>query len=71
VNRFMGEHDAAAPRAYPQIHYATAPLRAAARGTGDTDGINLWAGRNYRLAKAEPAGELVMRWGAEARRAFL
>src|SRR5205814_8756808 len=27
VNRFMREHDAAAPRAYPQIHYVTAPLR--------------------------------------------
>jgi nitronate monooxygenase len=71
VNRFMREHDAAAPRAYPQIHYATAPLRAAARGTGDADGINLWAGQNYRLAKTEPATELVTRWGAEARRALL
>jgi nitronate monooxygenase len=71
VNRFMREHDATAPRAYPQIHYATAPLRAAARGAGDADGINLWAGQNYRLAKTEPAAELVTRWGAEARRALL
>jgi nitronate monooxygenase len=70
VNRFMREHDAAAPRAYPQIHYATAPLRAAARAVGDTDGLNLWAGQNYRLATAEPAADLVTRWGAEARRAL-
>lgn len=71
VNRFMREHSAAAPRAYPQIHYATAPLRAAARAAGDADGINLWAGQSYRLAKAEPAGELVARWAAEASRALL
>jgi nitronate monooxygenase len=71
VNRFMREHDAAAPKAYPQIHYATAPLRAAARAAGDADGINLWAGQNYRLAEAKPAGDLITRWGAEARRALL
>jgi nitronate monooxygenase len=71
VNRFMREHDVAAPRAYPQIHYATAPLRAAARATGDADGINLWAGQNYRQAKTESAAALVTRWGAEARRALL
>jgi nitronate monooxygenase len=67
VNRFLREHDAAAPKGYPQIHYATAPLRAAARAAGDADGLNLWAGESYRLARAEPAGELVERWGAEAR----
>jgi nitronate monooxygenase len=71
VNRFMREHDAAAPRAYPQIHYATAPLRAAARAAGDADGINLWAGQNYRLAETDPAADLVARWGADARRALL
>jgi nitronate monooxygenase len=70
VNRFMREHDAAAPRGYPQVHYATAPLRAAARASGDSDGINLWAGQSYRLATAEPAGKLVTRWGAEAREAL-
>jgi nitronate monooxygenase len=70
VNRFMLEHDASAPRAYPQIHYATAPIRAAARAAGDADGINLWAGQNYRLAKAEPAADLITRWGADARQAL-
>ena len=67
VNRFMREHDDAAPKAYPQIHYVTTPLRAAARAAGDAGGINLWAGQAYTLTKAAPAAELVARWGAEAR----
>ncbi len=66
VNRFMRDHDAAAPKAYPQVHYLTAPLRAAARDAADADGINLWAGQAYSLAEAVPAAELVARWGAEA-----
>ena len=69
VNRFMREHGAEAPRAYPQVHYLTAPLRAAARAAGDAGAINLWAGEAYRLARAEPAGELVKRWAQEARSA--
>jgi nitronate monooxygenase len=64
----MGDHGAAAPKAYPQVHYLTAPLRAAARAVGDADGINLWAGQAYRLARAAAAAELVRRWWDEARR---
>jgi nitronate monooxygenase len=67
VNRFLREHSAGAASAYPQIHYATAPLRAAAREAGDADGVNLWAGQAYHLAEASPAGELVRRWAHEAR----
>ncbi len=67
VNRFMREHDAAAPTGYPQVHYATAPIRAAARAAGDADGVNLWAGQAYQLARAAPAGELVAEWADEAR----
>ena len=70
VNRFLREHDAAAPKAYPQVHYLTAPLRAAARAAGDSGGVNLWAGQAYRLARAAPAAELVERWGAETRGAL-
>ena len=65
VNRFMREHDALAPKGYPQIHYVTAPLRAAARQAGDADGINLWACQAYQLAESAPAGELVRRWAAQ------
>src|SRR4051812_25663060 len=42
VNRFMEEHPDA-PRAYPHIHHATAPLRATARSACDAGGFNLWA----------------------------
>jgi nitronate monooxygenase len=60
-NRFLRDHDAFAPRAYPHVHYLTAPLRAAARAAGDADAINLWAGTSYGLARAEPAADVVAR----------
>jgi nitronate monooxygenase len=69
VNRFMREHDGAAVRGYPHVHYLTAPLRAAARAAGDAEALNLWAGESYALAESKPAGELVERWAAEARAA--
>ncbi len=49
VNRFLDEHSAAAPLAYPEIHHATSPLRAAARKQGDADAFNLWAGQAHEL----------------------
>jgi nitronate monooxygenase len=69
VNRFMDEHDADAPRAYPQVHHLTSPLRAAARAVGDADAINLWAGQGHACARAQPAGEIVRRLTADAARA--
>jgi nitronate monooxygenase len=69
LNRFMTEHPGA-PIAYPQIHHATAPLRAAARERGDSGGFNLWAGQSYRLAREELAGDTVRRIGAEAQAAL-
>ncbi len=68
VNRFMREHDTFAPSAYPQLHYLTAPIRAAARERDDPDGINLWAGTAYRQAREGSAGELVERWARELAR---
>ncbi|MDA0184850.1 nitronate monooxygenase, partial [Solirubrobacter phytolaccae] len=59
-NRFMDEHPDA-PIAYPEIHHATAGLRAAARKAGDADGFNLWAGEAYELARTGPAADIV-RW---------
>jgi nitronate monooxygenase len=67
VNRFLDEHSAAAPAAYPEIHHATSTLRAAARRRGDADAFNLWAGQAHALARAMPAGEIVRELGAEAR----
>ena len=70
-NRFMGEHEADAPLAYPEVHNLTAPLRAAARERGDAESFNLWAGQAYPLvADGVPAGELVRRLGEEARQAL-
>jgi nitronate monooxygenase len=60
ANRFMADHPGA-PIAYPHIHHATAPLRAAARARGDADGFNLWAGEAHALARPRPAAETVVR----------
>jgi nitronate monooxygenase len=59
VNQFMTEHDAHAPRGYPQVHHMTAPIRAAARRAGDPERVNLWAGQAHELAVSAPAEELV------------
>lgn len=69
-NRFLDEHTQGAPAAYPQVHLATAPIRAAARARGDGDGFNLWAGQTYRLATGGPAAELVESLGAQTRQAL-
>jgi nitronate monooxygenase len=58
VNQFMLEH-ADAPAAYPEIHNATRPLRAAAAAAGDTERMSLWAGQGFRSATALAAGEVV------------
>jgi nitronate monooxygenase len=70
VNRFMLEHGASAPIAYPEIHHATSPLRAAARRRGDAEAFNLWAGEAHELAQAMPAGEIVRTMAADARSAL-
>jgi nitronate monooxygenase len=67
VNRLLTEHSAAAPRAYPEVHHLTAPLRAHGRAVGDADLINLWAGQAHALAPELPAGELTQRLAADAR----
>jgi len=70
VNRFLREHDADAPSAYPEVNHLTAPLRAAARERGDAEAINLWAGQAHALARELPAGELVAQLAADARAAL-
>lgn len=68
-NRFMLEH-LDAPAAYPEIHYATGPLRAAARAEGNPDAVNLWAGQTHALAGELPAGELVRQLSESAKTAL-
>ncbi|GAA4105207.1 nitronate monooxygenase [Actinomadura miaoliensis] len=59
VNRFLAEHSAHAPAAYPDVHYLTTPLRRAAAAQGAADALHLWAGTSYRLASTAPAAEIV------------
>ena len=50
-NRFVEDHDAAAPFGYPEIHYLTSPLRAAAVRASDPHGVNIWAGTGFQKAR--------------------
>lgn len=59
VNQFLRDHTAAAPRAYPHVHYLTAPLRRDAVRSEDPDRVNLWAGTGFRQARQRPAAEIV------------
>ena len=70
VNRFMRDHEEAAPVAYPHVHHLTSPMRAEARKRGDRDAFNLWAGQTHRLANPEPAADIVRRLSADAREAL-
>jgi nitronate monooxygenase len=70
VNQFMSEHSSEAPSAYPQIHHATSPMRAAARKRGDADGFNLWAGQAHQLAPSGSAAEIVQSISDGARQAL-
>jgi nitronate monooxygenase len=57
-NRFLDAHPDA-PSAYPQIHHLTAPMRAAARSSGDPESLHLWAGQGYPLVQDIPAADLL------------
>jgi nitronate monooxygenase len=59
-NAFIDEFDADAPLGYPEVHYMTAPLRAAAHAAGDPQAVNLWAGTAYRLARSGTAADIVV-----------
>jgi nitronate monooxygenase len=48
-----------APDGYPQVHYLTKPLRAAAVASGDPEVPNLWAGTAWQQVRAEPAATIV------------
>ncbi len=68
-NRLHAEHGRYAPRAYPEIHHLTSPLRAHGRAAGDPDLINLWAGQAHHLAGELPAEELTLQLAHDAREA--
>jgi len=66
ANRFIAEHDADAPAAYPQLHHMTRPIRAAASAADDPEAMSLWAGQTYSLATDAPAVDVVRRLRDEA-----
>jgi nitronate monooxygenase len=66
VNRFLTEHSAAAPAAYPHVHHLTK----AVRGAGDPDAMSLWAGQAHEFAHEVPAAELVTSLADGARAAI-
>jgi nitronate monooxygenase len=46
-NRFIDEHEGEAPLGYPEVHWLTSPLRAAAVRAGDPHAVNVWAGTGF------------------------
>jgi nitronate monooxygenase len=69
-NAFTDTYGGLAPGAYPEVHYVTAPLRAAAWQRGEIDDIHLWGGEAHELAQPIPAGELVRQLVEGAREAL-
>jgi nitronate monooxygenase len=69
-NQFLDAHSKDAPAAYPDVHFLTAPLRAAGRAAGNPELVNLWAGQAYELTSELPAAELVALLADEARAAL-
>lgn len=58
-NRFTEAHGPDAPFGYPEIHYLTSPVRAAAVRAGDPHGINVWAGTGFQKARAASVAEII------------
>lgn len=58
-NCFVDDHDAEAPFGYPEVHYLTSPLRAAAIRAGDPHAVNVWAGTGYGRAVSAPASDIM------------
>ena len=59
VNTFVQDHTASAPAAYPEVHFLTSPLRAAAAAAQDPQALNLWAGTGWQSSQAGPAAAIV------------
>ncbi len=66
ANEFAIAHHEQAPRAYPEVHHLTRPIRAAATLMGDASVPNLWAGTGWAHVTSEPAHAIVRRIAAEA-----
>jgi nitronate monooxygenase len=58
-NRFIDEHENQAPFGYPEIHYLTGPLRAAAVRAGDPHGTNVWAGTGFKSISSGSVADII------------
>jgi nitronate monooxygenase len=58
-NRFVDDHEAQAPFGYPEIHYLTGPLRAAAVRAGDPHGTNVWAGTGFASIRTGSVADIM------------
>jgi nitronate monooxygenase len=58
-NAFTNQFDVQAPALYPELHYLTAPIRAAAAAADDPANLNLWTGAGYRSVRPTTAGAIV------------
>jgi nitronate monooxygenase len=70
ANRWHEQLGDGAPRAYPEVHHLTSPLRAHGRAAGDWDLINLWAGQAHALAPTGSAEQITRELAADARAAL-
>lgn len=59
VNDFVLDHTETAPHAYPDVHFLTAPLRAAASAAHDPRALNLWAGTGWKSSRSGPAAAVI------------
>ena len=66
ANEFAIAHHQQAPRAYPEVHHLTRPIRTAATRMGDASVPNLWAGSGWGQLTSQPAHAIVRRIAAEA-----
>ncbi|MGH8750685.1 MAG: NAD(P)H-dependent flavin oxidoreductase, partial [Burkholderiales bacterium] len=67
VNRFMTEVERAAEAIlpFPLQNMVTRPLRSAAAKQGRAEYLSLWAGQGLRLARRQPAANLIARLANE------
>jgi len=59
ANEFTRRFDPVAPRAYPEVHYMTSPIRRAAVAAGDPQNTNLWAGSGFGRVSGGSAAHIV------------
>jgi nitronate monooxygenase len=65
--RAAAADDAPQPAPYPVQRGLSAAMRSAAQKSGDVERMQAWCGQSGRLARAEPAGEIVRDIWAHAR----